>query len=49
MRCACMNISITVMFAAREVSFTMLMSELERGGNAVRNACGSTMRRIICI
>lgn len=47
MRCVTMNISVTVMFAAREVSLTMEMSELESGGNAVRMACGSTMRKMV--
>ena len=43
-----MNSSATVMLEAREVSFTMPMRELERAGTAVRRACGSTMRRMIC-
>ena len=32
----------------RAVSLIMPMSELERAGTAVRRACGSTMRRMIC-
>ena len=44
-----MNISVTVMLAAREVSFTMAIRELDRGGNAVRMAWGSRMRPMICI
>ena len=49
MRCVAINISITVMFEASDVSFTIAISELDSGGNAVRSACGSTMRRMICI
>ncbi len=47
MRCAAINISATVMLATREVSFIIESREFERGGNAVRIACGSTIRRII--
>ena len=43
-----MNSSATVMLEAREVSLIMPMRELERAGTAVRRACGSTMRRMIC-
>ena len=43
-----MNSSATVMFDASEVSLIMPMSELDRAGTAVRSACGSTMRRMIC-
>ena len=38
MRWVAMNISITVMLAANEVSFTMEIRELDRGGKAVRSA-----------
>ena len=34
MRCVTMNISVTVMFAAREVSLTMEMSELDYALNS---------------
>ena len=34
--------------AAREVSFTMAISELDRGGKAVRMAWGRTIRPMIC-
>ena len=48
MRWVAMNISMTVMLEASDVSFTRPISELDRGGKAVRSACGSTMRRMIC-
>ena len=48
MRSVAMNISVTVMLAASEVSFTMPISELDSGGKAVRSAWGSTMRRMDC-
>lgn len=48
MRWVAINISVTVMFAAREVSLSREISELNSGGNAVRSACGSTIRRIVC-
>lgn len=38
MRCAAMNISTTVMFAASEVSFTKDMNVLNNAGNADRKA-----------
>ena len=44
-RCVTINISVTVIFAAREVSFTMAIRELESGGNAVvehTNKAGAT-------
>ena len=47
MRWAVMNISTTVMFAARDVSLTNAMKELNNAGKAERNACGRIMRRII--
>ena len=47
-RCVTINISVTVIFAAREVSFTMAIRELESGGNAVRIACGRIILRMIC-
>jgi len=43
-----MNSSATVMLDASEVSLIMPMRELDRAGTAVRKACGSTMRRMIC-
>ena len=43
-----MNISTTVILAAREVSFTSPMRELDRGGNAVRMAWGRIILRMIC-
>ena len=43
-----MNISATVMLAAREVSLTMPIRELDSGGNAVRSACGMMIRRMTC-
>ena len=48
-RCVVMNISVTVMFAASDVSFTMLMRLLPSVGKAVRNAWGRMMRRIVCM
>ena len=45
MRWVAMNISVTVMLAASDVSFSMAISELDSGGKAVRMAWGSTMRR----
>ena len=42
------SISTTVMLAAREVSFTMAMRELDRGGKAVRMAWGRMIRRMVC-
>ena len=42
------QLGYTVMLDASEVSLIMPMSELERAGTAVRRACGSTMRRMIC-
>ena len=36
------------MFAASDVSFTIAIRLFDSGGNAVRSACGSTMRRITC-
>ena len=48
MRWVVMNISVTVMFAASEVSLTMAISVLASVGKAVRSACGRMMRRMIC-
>lgn len=48
MRCVVMNISVTVILAASEVSFTIAMSEFPSVGKATRKACGSTMRQIVC-
>ena len=42
-----MNISTTVIFAASDVSLTSEINVLNRAGNADRNACGSTMRRMM--
>ena len=48
MRWVVINISVTVMLAANEVSLTMAISELASVGNAVRSACGKMMSRMIC-
>ena len=42
------NISIMPSTKARDVSFTSPISELLKGGKAVRRACGSTIRAMIC-
>jgi hypothetical protein len=47
MRWVAMNISVTVMLAAREVSFTMAITELAREGKAVRMAWGRMIRRMV--
>ena len=49
MRWVTMNISMTVMLAAKEVSFNMEIRELDRDGNAVRKAWGSTTCHMVCI
>ena len=49
MRWVVMNISVTVILAAREVSLTMAIRELASVGNAVRRACGRMMRHMICM
>ena len=47
MRWVAMNISVTRMFEAREVSFTMAIRELDRGGKAVRMAWGRMIRPMV--
>ena len=42
------NISVTVMTEARDVPFTMLMSELLSDGKAVRKAWGRMTWPMIC-
>ena len=47
-RCPAMNSSATVILDASEVSLIIPIRELDSAGTAVRSACGSTMRRMIC-